>query len=181
MTGPWLRRVLHAATASVLLVAEVVPRHQFRLIVWVIALLTILVDATRLRAPGLRRSLDRLLPVFRAGEQRRPSGAVWLWLGYAVAVLAPPAAACAGILVAALADPVAAAVGEGFRGPTRKSVEGSVAGLFVAATILVALRLPWLVVLAGAVVAALLERWPGPFDDNLLVAPGVAATTAMLL
>lgn len=181
MTGPWLRRVLHAATASVLLVAEMVPRQQFRLVVWFIALVTILVDATRLRAPRFQRTLHRLIPVFRAGEARRPSGAVWLWLGYAVAALAQPAAARAGILVAAFADPAAATVGERFRGPTQKSLEGTAAGLAVAAATLAALRLPWSAVVVGAVVATLLERWPGPFNDNLLIAPGVAATTALLV
>ena len=32
----------------------------------------------------------------------------------------------------------------------------------------------------GAVVAAALERWSGPFEDNLLLAPGVAASVLIL-
>jgi dolichol kinase len=179
--GAWLRRGLHAATAGVLVVAALLPWHQFRVIIWVIALLTLLLDAARLLEPGFHRTLARLFPVFRPHESRRPSGAAWLWLGYALAVLAPPSAGRAGILVAALADPVAAIVGERFGMPLRKSMQGSVAGLVVAAAALAALRLPLAAIFTGAIVATLLERWPGPFDDNLLVAPGVALAVTIVV
>jgi hypothetical protein len=40
--------------------------------------------------------------------------------------------------------------------------------------VLIVLGLPWLGVVGGALAAMLLERWPGPLNDNLVVAPGVA-------
>lgn len=181
MTGALLRRSLHAATGAVLLVTAWLPWHQFRTGIWVIASLVLLVDAARLLHPGLHQTLARVFPVFRPHESRRPSGAAWLWLGYALAVLTPPSPGRAGILVGALADPVAAIVGERFGLPSRKSWQGSLAGLAVAAAALAALRLPLTAVISGAIVATLLERWPGPFDDNLVVAPGVAlAVTAVV-
>ena len=180
MRGKWLRRALHAATAGALLAGVWLPWPRFRLMIWFIAALILLLDAARLLDPRVQRWLAGLFPAFRPYEARRPSGAAWLWLGYALAVLGPPSAGRAGILVAALADPVASIVGERFGSLSEKSLNGSLAGMAVAIAALVALQLPWGAVLAGAIVATLLERWPGPFDDNLLVAPGVAATTALL-
>ncbi len=177
----WLRRALHAATASILFLVPIVTWLQFRLIVWLVAILVLLVDGLRLTTPLFRDMLTRLFPIFRPHEVHRPSGGSWLWVGYAAAVLLPPRAAIAGILVAAFADPVAATVGRRFGSPLRKSWQGTLAALVVGIGALLVVRFPWSVAFAGAAAGALLERWSGPLDDNLLVAPGVAGVVTILM
>ena len=51
---------------------------------------------------------------------------------------------------------------------------GSVAAAIVSAIALALIGIPVTAVVCGAVAASSLERWPGPFNDNLVVAPGVA-------
>jgi dolichol kinase len=97
-----------------------------------------------------------------------------------VAVWAPAPGPAAGILVAAFADPAAAVVGGRFGSGARKTWQGTAAAAVVALAVLVALGLPREAVLAGTVVGTLLERWPGALNDNLLVAPAVAAVVRML-
>jgi dolichol kinase len=47
--------------------------------------------------------------------------------------------------------------------------------LLTAAAVLAALGLSLRSVAAGSLAAAVLERWSRPLDDNLVIAPGVAA------
>lgn len=179
MTPAGGRRLLHAATAAILVVIPLAGWSLLRPAVLGAAAGMILLETARLGVPRFGAWLARALPVYRAPEARRPSGAAWLWLGYAAAVWLPAPAAAAGILAAALADPAAAAVGERWgRGPG-KTWAGTAAALAAAAAALVALGLPPRAAGAGALAAAALERWPGPFDDNLLLAPGVAAVVAL--
>ena len=180
MSRPALRRTLHVATAGVLLLPLVTSWGLFRGVVVGVATIALAVDTARILRPPLHRRLAAMVPVFRDAERSRLSGATWLWLGYAMAVWAPNPGPAAGILVAALADPAAALVGERFRPGNGKSWQGTAAAAAVALVVLTALGLPREAVLAGAVVGTLLERWPGPLDDNLLVPPAVAAVVAVL-
>jgi len=132
-------------------------------------------DWARRRRPATRRAFRRLAPAFRAEEDTRVSGPVWLWLGYAIAAWGPAAAATGGILAAALADPAAALVGRALGGGARKSWAGTTAAGMVGLTLLLLLGVSVPAALAGALTAAALERWSGPLDDNLLIAPGVTA------
>jgi dolichol kinase len=110
----------------------------------------------------------------------RISGAAWLALGYAIAAWLPPPGPVAGILAGALADPAAAWVGGRWGGGRRKSVPGSatVAAVTVLGSLAAGLTLP--AAGATAILAAALERWSGPLDDNLVLAPGVACLAALL-
>jgi dolichol kinase len=103
-----------------------------------------------------------------------------LLIGYAVAALLPAHAAVAGILVGALADPVAASVGERFGGGRAKSWPGFAAALAMGWGGLSVLGLPVPVVIAAGAVGAACERWAVAVDDNLVVAPAVGATVALL-
>jgi dolichol kinase len=154
--------------------------ETLRTAVVVIAIIALVIDVARILQPALHSRLTALLPVCRDTERRRLSGATWLWFGYALAVWAPAPGPAAGILVAALADPAASLVGERFEPHDGKTWPGAAAAATVAYFALLALRVPWSVALAGATVAALVERWSGPVDDNLLVAPAVAAAVAFL-
>ena len=63
----------------------------------------------------------------------------------------------------------------------KKTWVGSGAAAVVAAFVLLPTGIPIFAVIAGAVAAMALERWPGPLNDNLTVAPGVALVVWILL
>jgi hypothetical protein len=83
MSGPSLRRLLHAASASVLLLVPFGSWQLFRVVVLTGAALGVVFEGARLSLPGFHSLLARYLPVFREREQHRPSGAMWLSVGYA--------------------------------------------------------------------------------------------------
>jgi dolichol kinase len=145
------------------------------------AVLAALVEAVRLRAPGVAGLLRTVVPVYRPRERTRPSGAMWLAVGYALAAFADPPAPAAGILVAACADPAAALAGSwrAQGSATGKTIEGTAAHWLVAAVVLGILGWSWGVVVIGASVATAVERWPLGLDDNLLVP--LATTLAVTL
>lgn len=167
------RRLIHASTALVLFVHLAQPA-TFRGLVWSIAVLALVVDAVRLLHRGFRNWITHAVPVFRANEAQRLSGASLLWVGYALSAFFPFALASVGILAAALADPAASTVGSRF-GPEggRKSVPGSTACWTVIAAVVLIAEMGALPAVIIATAGALLERFPGPFNDNLLIAPGV--------
>ena len=180
MTAPSLRRLLHAASGATLLVVPVFSWQFLRAVLLGAAALAVAGEAIRLGFPGVQAWLTRRLPVFREREAARPSGAMWLAVGYAAASLTPFPAPAAGILVGALADPAAAWVGlrEGVTG--RKTIRGSGAHLIVALAVLYGMGVGWIAAVAASVIATALERWPLGLDDNVLVAPATALTVALL-
>jgi dolichol kinase len=174
VTPAGARRLLHAATSALAFLALVSP-HALRLSTAYLAVTAVLLETLRLRIPAVGRVLSLLVPVYREHERDRASGAMWLALGYAAAAWVPhPAAALAGILVGALADPAGALVGSHCGGGSRKTLAGSTAVgvVAVAATLVAGLPLPAAV--GAALAATVVERWPGPCDDNLLVSPAAA-------
>lgn len=123
------------------------------------------------------RHLGHLL---RTGEEARLTGATNLAIGYTVAVVAfPGVPALAGILVAGVADAVAAVVGKTagrhrYRGG--KSVEGSFAFLLVVTPMsLLVPGLPTAAALALALVLTATEALTLPVDDNLYLPLATAA------
>lgn len=171
-----LRPALHASTA-LLLLTVLVSARLFRSVLVVAGLGAVVFEALRLTLPPVRDLAARLVPVFRAGEARRPSGAGWLFLGYALCAWMPLPATLSAVLAGALADPAAAVVGTRWGHGVPKSWPGTVAAFLAGALALwVIARLSPAVAATAALVAAVLERWPGRFDDNLLIAPGVGLT-----
>jgi dolichol kinase len=134
-------------------------------------------EIARWRWPRVRAALERLAgPLFRPSEARMVSGATTLALGYALAWwLFPVAAAERAILVAAVADPMAATVGSRFGGGRRKSWAGSAACAVAAALVLLVTGLPGGTAVVAAAVAAVVERAPWHGADNVLVPVGVGA------
>lgn len=179
MTAPDLRRVLHAATAAVALLALVSPT-TLRLGTAYLAVTMLVLEAVRLRSGAVAERLGRWIPVYRDRERRRPSGAMWLFLAYAGCAWFPAPAAVAGILTGGLADPAGAAVGSRFGRGSGKTLPGSAA---VAAMAVLGIRLagaPLPAAVAAGLAAAVAERVSGPIDDNLVVAPVAAAVVAAL-
>jgi dolichol kinase len=88
----------------------------------------------------------------------------------------------AGILTGAFADPAASMAGSMVAKPSdRKTWVGSGAAAVVAAAVLFVIGVPNIAVVGGALAAMALERWSGPLNDNLVVAPGVALIVWLLL
>jgi dolichol kinase len=175
-----LRPALHASTALVLLTLFR-SWHLLRLTLLAGGLVALVVETVRLGRPGVAAGFERLVPVFRATEARRPSGAGWLFVAYALVAWLPPPAPAAGVLAGALADPAAALVGGRWgRGPG-KSWPGTIAALVVGSGVLLAWGLPLRAALAGGALGAVLERWSGPSNDNLLIAPGVGLAVWLLV
>lgn len=179
MSGPALRRVLHAASAAVALLILISPA-ALRLGTAALALTMLALEVARLRSAAVGRALARLVPVYRDRERRRPSGALWLLVAYAACAWFPHLAALAGILAGGLADPAGAAVGTRFGRGAGKSVPGSAAVVAVAILVTRAVGAPWPTAVAAGVAAGIAERWSGPLDDNLVVAPVAAAVVAAL-
>lgn len=181
MTASGVRRLLHASSAAVVLLAPLVSWFVLRAVVLGVAAGAVVFEMMRLHVPSVARRIHRLVPVYRDRERARPSGAMWLAVGYALAVLLPGPASAGGIVVGAVADPAASWLGSlgSVNGP--KTWQGSLAHFVVAAAALATLGFPVASVLAGATVGTALERWPGALDDNLLIAPGVALTLMLSL
>jgi dolichol kinase len=175
-----LRRITHAATAAILVLPFIIDWATVRYVVLTLAVAWILIEHLRVRRPRIHEAFATALPVFREDETTRVSGAGWLMVGYAVAVWFPQPAATAGLLVAAFADPMASVIGTRFSRNKEKTAAGSLAFLVVAIAVLWSLGLGWPVVGAVAVVSTVLERWPLGLNDNLVVAPAVAAAVFAL-
>ena len=175
-----MRRFLHASTALVLLVVPVASWTALRNWLVAAAFLAVAVEIVRLQNPRVRAQLSRLIPVFRASEERRPSGAMWLVVGYAAASWFPAPAPAAGILVGALADPAASLGGTLVGSADRKTWVGTAVHFVVSVVVLAILPGPWHVALMAALVGALTERWSGRLDDNVTVPPAVSLVVAVL-
>ncbi len=184
------RKALHVGTAIVP-VAWAMRWCSETELRWTLAAATIvalLIEALR-RSPGLvqRAFAGPLAPMLRPHESQALTGATWLALTMAaVAWLAPPPAAIAGLWAAAVGDAAAAVVGRGVsalrrRTPTQKTWTGS-----AAATASTMLGVLWLtaatptVAAALGLVAAAAERPRLRLDDNLRVGGAVALAATLL-
>ena len=177
------RRILHAASGGVGVIAPIWSYAGLRIVLAGAAFLAVLVEIVRLSSPRVARFLGKAVPVYRDPERHRPSGAMWLALGYALAAWTPPPAPLGGILVAACADPAASLVGSWRTASPSgsKTWRGSMAHWLVAASLLLVVGVAVPTALAGALVATLVERWPLGLNDNLVVPPATALTIAVMI
>ncbi len=181
MSAEALRRTLHGSTVFVLLLVPLASWQVFRVVLLGGCAVVVATEVARLAPGAFGRWLARRLPVYRSSEARRLSGGAWLAVGYVLIAWMPAPHPAAGLAVAALADPAASVVGSRWGRGDGKSPAGSVAHLGVALVALGVLGLPWPAAVVGALVGTVLERWPGPLNDNLLVAPGVSTTVWLLV
>lgn len=172
MRAARLRPLLHAGTA-LLLLALLASWQALRGVLVVAGLAAVAFEALRLSLPVVRDLAACWVPVFRPYETGRPSGAGWLFVGYALAAWMPAPAPAAAVLAGALADPAAALVGGRFGRGLPKSWPGTVAAFAVAAGALWVFGIPARAAALAGLAAAALERWSGRVDDNLLIPPGV--------
>ena len=182
MSPTAIRRLLHASSALVLLLHFFGSPDLLRNGLMCCAALAVILDLLRVTRPAFGVVITGLVPVFRASESTRLSGATWLSVGYALASWFPHPAVTAGIMVGAFADPAASWAGSTIAKPTtKKTWVGSGAAAVVAAVVLLTTGISLIAVVSGAAAAMVLERWSGPLNDNLVVAPGVALTVWLFL
>jgi len=180
------RRLFHAAcglTIAAALAWLPLPRWGFLAIAGAALAVQLASDLLRSRVEAANRlfyTAFRHLASPRDAEGLASS--TWYTLGALVAVaFFPMEAAISGVLILALADPVASYLGRryGRRPFLGGSVEGSMIFLVVALTIL-ALRHPLPAALPTAVLATLAERRSWPLDDNLALPPVTAAGLTLM-
>lgn len=174
MTGAGLRRLIHVGSGAVLLAAWFGSWNALRVGLGATLALGLVLEWLRISHPSLGSWIGTAVPAFRSSERARLSGATWLCMGYGLAACLPAPAPAAGIVVGALADPAASWVGSWNRKSEQKSLRGMAAAFAVGAGALLLLSLPIATVLLGAAVGAVVERWSGPLNDNLVVPPAVA-------
>ncbi len=149
-------------------------------------------ETARRRSAAVNARLMRLFaPVAHPHERHRVNSSTWYVTAlFALALLAPLRAAEVGVLVLALADPLAGIVGRRF-GRTRlragRSLEGSLAFLAVGSAAafawlegIGAVPRPTAIVLAvtGAAAGALAELGSTRLDDNFTIPVAAAAAVA---
>ena len=173
------RGVFHLTAGSALPVAGLFAPQQFFIPALItLMVLTLAVEAARLMWDPLNRVLLRLFsPLLKQKENRRLTGSTYMLISaLAVFLLFDTHIAAAAMLFLSLGDPVAALVGTHVRGPRffGKSPVGTAAfvvvSLGVCAVLVSAGAVPfhW-GLLAGAVVAGIVELLPIPLDDNLTI------------
>lgn len=178
-----VRKSIHVVLSLVVVVVVWrLPRLHAAMVLAAATLLALAVERAR-RADGpfdrlFHHHLGRLL---RDREKDRLTGATTLAMGYTVTVLAfPTVPAITGILVAGVADAVAAVVGKRFgrlRYRGGKSVEGSV-GFLILVTATVAIAVPAfhpLIVLTLAFMLTGIEAFSFAVPDNLYLPVATAA------
>jgi dolichol kinase len=176
------RRTLHVASGGIgPLAAALGPRVAsigFAVLVAVAAA----AEAARLTWPRAEATVTRLAGrLFRPAEAGRVSGASLLALGFALAWwLFPVGIAERAILVAAMADPMAATAGAQAGSVGHKSWEGTAACAVTAALVLLLTRVPLGTAAVAAVAAALAERVPWRGADNITVPVAVAVVLQAL-
>jgi dolichol kinase len=153
----------------------------------------LLFEVVRLTVPAVNVFVfTRFGSFVRKKERNRPTGTAWYVLGVGLSfMLYRPEFAAAAVCFLAIGDVMAATVGQRY-GRTRfgdKSLEGTAA--FFAACLLAGLALAllgmspaWPVMIAGAVVAAVVELMPLPLNDNFaipVISGGVMAWLARLI
>jgi len=181
---PW-RRLFHAGNGILIVVALQLLSIETRTVLVLLGsvlFLLLLMDAARLTNPKLNRLFFRAFSSFASPrEAGKIASSSWYILGVILALLLfPKSIAAGGILVLALADPAASAVGRTWG--TRPFGTGTVEGTatFVAVAFLVLLPFsPWWAALAAAVVTSFAELLPWRLDDNLVI-PVTAAGVLFL-
>jgi dolichol kinase len=169
-----LRKLIHLATSLVPIVGWLLSYPVALALSALIMGASLTLEAARRWWPWVNQALWQLLPsVFRKWEDRRALGSTWFALGMlATLLLYGQDVGGTAVLLLSWGDTAAELAGRRWgRSAGGKTLAGSVGCL--AACLLAGVMgvgfggLSLWAVLAGAVVATLIERWSPPPDDNL--------------
>jgi dolichol kinase len=181
-----MRRLFHAATGLIIVLALEVAGLPRRPAIWILAGAVVVLGAADLLRARSEAANSFFFKLFRYLASPRDAkglaSSTWYALGVLVVLsLFPYQAAISAILVLALADPVASYAGR--RWGRIAFLGGSLEGTLIFALVAFAVLLPRhppLVAVATALCAAVVERVSWPFDDNFTVPIATAAMLAVL-
>jgi dolichol kinase len=183
-----LRKLIHLAGSAFPLLYLFASREVVLWAATIALVITVLVEWGRQHSATLERLFEWLIgPALREGEERKPTTGTWSMLGILISVLLlAREVAIPAMFYAQLGDPAAEIVGRRWgrhRVSSGKSLEGSVGCLITCAVVgLVCSHLVPLgpsVAVLGALMATVVELFPLPLGDNLLMAP-LSGLTMML-
>ena len=185
----WPRRVFHLVAGSCLPLGILfLPLDTAEWLLIAGSLGAVVLEVLRGLVGSVNDWMVRTLPFFKAAEDRQVTGATYMWLAatFLVFVFEKEVAVLA-LLFLSVGDPFAALIGVRDHRTRRfgKSLAGTTAfavaalGAGMLTTLHPDVPLVWWVV-PGALVAALAEFAPLPFDDNLTVPLASAAAMALL-
>jgi dolichol kinase len=179
------RKAIHVASVAVPLGVWFAPRPVAAGVLVAVAIVALTVEALRSRHRATRyQFLRRTRTMLRPRERRGITGATWMAVAYAAAVIVfPTPVAVVAMLYNGLGDAAAALVGRRWgrrRLPSGKSWEGAAAALAVGFTAgAVMPGVPLAAAAVGAAAAAALELADLPPDDNIWVTLGGGAALAV--
>jgi dolichol kinase len=175
------RKAIHLVAGSLpVMYACGLDRGALLTLLGIASAIAVGIEGARHASPRAQAMFERGVgPMLRRHEHRGVTGATWLALSLLAAVLfLPQKPAIATLWCATIADPVASIVGRAGGHPSPRLAKtglGSAACLllaFVGVKFVAGFAPGVALAIAGAAMMA--ERYPGPFDDNLTVAAGVA-------
>ena len=187
---PVWRRLFHLTAGSAIPVAGLlIPSQLFIPALAALLGIALAVEAARLMLEPLNRVLLCLFsPLLKQQENRQLTGSTYMLISaLAVFLLFDTRIAAAAMLFLSLGDPAAALVGTRLRGPRffGKSPVGTAAFVVVSLGVCAVLVSAGVVpfhwgLLAGAVVAGIVELLPIPLDDNLTIPLASGAVMRLL-
>lgn len=171
------RKLFHLSGLLLLLV----PRFfgpKAKVIFLALACLVSVIEFLRLKSPAVARVLEKVFArLMRPEEHQRPSGSFYFFWGVALSFLFFGSfCATLGLLVLAIADPLASLVGTaiGRHRFLRKSLEGTVAFFLMSLLIFYLTGFAFKSALFLALLSAFLENL-SPVNDNFILPLGVSA------
>ena len=188
--GRPVRKLIHLALAAVPAIGWFVSYELALALAAALLVASLVVEAVRRRWSWVNRLFWRFLPAtFKEGEQRHVLGSTWFSVGMvATLALFGRDVGSTAILFLTWGDPAAEVVGRRWGTPGQtKTLAGSLACLAACLMAgIVGMGLGGLsiwVVLAGAGMATIVERWAPPPDDNVWipVLSGLTMTTIQWL
>ncbi len=180
------RRLIHLGSSVIPLGYWIAGRDTAVVIIFIMAITMIGIEIARIHTARGRRIYQRFLgSVTRPSEERRPTGATYVFIGaFLAAVLFAPPVAILSMLFMSVGDSAAAFVGQRYgRIPIgNKSLEGTLACFFACLLLTLPAGLSLPIAAAGAVTAALTELVPRPFlNDNLAIPVFSGAVMTLLM
>lgn len=188
--SPIWRQLFHLLPGSVVPVAGIFAPQEIAVIAFgILAFISLSLDLLRFRTPWLNRLYIRwLAPFLKKDEDHRITGATYMVMaGFIAFLFFDKTVAVYAMLFLSLGDPVASLIGRRMPGPRLfgKSPGGTAAFVGVSLLVVTALvssgvfQYHW-GLLAGAVIAGLVELTPLPLDDNLTI-PLISGAVMSLL
>ena len=179
------RRLIHLGSSVLPLGYWIAGRDTAVVVMFIIAITMIGIEIARIYTIRGRRVYQRFLgSVTRPTEERRPTGATYVFIGaFLAAVLFAPPVAILSMLFMSVGDSTAAFVGRRYgRIPIgNKTLEGTLACFLVCLLLTLPAGMTLPVAVAGAAAAALTELIPRPLLNDNLAIPLVSGAVMTLL